>query len=153
VNASETRIGHQLPPALSVVKGLVAEPPIVRVGPKLWELYDDYCIHGSNFKLYLPARFLFDGASIPRPFRNVMGIFDLSVVAPLGHDAIYGYAGKLPKHMLVPYRTFTRHEGDKEMFHWMTREDVAKWRREIAYNGVRVGGHSSFKDWRSNEKI
>src|SRR4030095_15307944 len=62
------------------------------------------------------AGFQFDRAHIHRIFWILTSKDDLSNVAPLFHDLLYRFEGKLHREWVKPYTTFTRREADNLFF-------------------------------------
>ncbi len=93
----------------------------------------------------LPAGYTTDLASIPRIFWNIIAPFELSIVAPLVHDALCQFDGRLPLAWLQPYRTYTRAETDRLFNAIMLTEGVATWRRLLAFAAVR--GYGMIHHW------
>jgi hypothetical protein len=82
------------------------------------------------------AGFQFDRATIPRVFWILISKDDLSNVAPLFHDLLYRFEGKLHPDWVEPYTTFTRREADNLFFHMMAKSGVTSWRLHVAYQAV-----------------
>jgi hypothetical protein len=98
-----------------------------------WLLLNDYPYHvDQSYVLTIPKGFAFDLSSIPRAVWPVLAPFELSIVAPLVHDFLYGRSGKLPD------RTFSRLEVDTLFYNIMLTEGVAKWRAGAAFRAVRI---------------
>ena len=87
--------------------------------------------------LRVPPGFRFDLASIPRPARPLIGIEELSIVAPMFHDA--GYHGAL-RWADLARPPLTRREVDDLFLRLMKVEGVPKWRWTAAYQAVRWFG-------------
>ena len=86
--------------------------------------------------LTVKTGFQFDRASIPRIFWILVSKDDLSNVAPLFHDLLYRFEGKLHRDWVKPYTTFSRHEADNLFFHMMAKSGVTSWRLHVAYQAV-----------------
>ncbi|MGH8727939.1 MAG: DUF1353 domain-containing protein [Burkholderiales bacterium] len=118
-------------------------PPVkvtYHTGEREWELVETYRFSIELLTFNLPQGFRFDLASIPRAVWPVIAPFDLSLVAPLTHDFIYRYAGRLPENSVIPDHTFTRKEADDLFSELMRIEGVWWWRRSLAYAAVRAFG-------------
>ena len=63
------------------------------------------------------------------------------------HDFLYRHRGKPPQGTVIPYRTFTRLEADRLFDRIMEQENVAAWRRAIAYRAVRLFGWLGSPKW------
>jgi hypothetical protein len=108
---------------------------------KNWRLLEDFTIIYQGTTLTAHKGFSYDLASIPRTLWWLIAPNELSIVAPLFHDLLYVYKGKLPDETYVsPYRTYTRRETDQLFLHLMQAEGVARWRRVTAYSAVRASG-------------
>ena len=108
---------------------------------RIWILEETYRYADNNtFAITIPAGFNFDLSSIPRLIWPCIAPFELSVVAPLIHDFIYHYRGKLPRAVIEPYRTFSRADTDALFKRIMDAEHVDAWRSTAAYRAVRTFG-------------
>lgn len=108
-----------------------------------YEVVEEYSYQNTAFKITVPKGFVYDRASIPRVFWILIDKDSLSNVAPLFHDLLYRYGGRLPQSHVSPYRTFTREEADRLFLELMTKCGVISWRRKAAYEAVRnlAGSH------------
>ena len=115
-----------------------------RTDLKIWEVIHDYTYPvGMGVVLRIPAGFRFDLASIPKILWNVIAPFELSVVAPLIHDAMYNFGGKFPDEYIAhaaKQKIFTRKEADIIFYNLMIEEQVGGLKSRIAYNAVRIFG-------------
>jgi hypothetical protein len=131
--------------------------PVVRVlGPDRFELLRPYVYQwaapdfdGRRARLAIPMGFVFDYASVPRPVHAFIGRLDLGLVAPLMHDWLYAFGGRLPvgSHEWLIGDTWqqvgepwTRRDADRLFGRHMREEGVARWRRRSAYRAVRLFG-------------
>jgi|JI10StandDraft_1071094.scaffolds.fasta_scaffold121561_1 hypothetical protein len=132
----------------SSFKGLNSNRPLVKLSydanAKIWILLADYQVDFKGFSITAPANFKFDLASVPRAFWWAIAPNELSIVAPLIHDLLYKYSGKLPKNLVTPYREFTRKQADEIFLNLMEQEGVSVWRRVIAYHAVRTFGEAAW---------
>jgi hypothetical protein len=111
------------------------------VSLRSWRLLEDYSYLYQEHTLTAKKGYAFDLSSIPRPLWWLIAPNELSIIAPLFHDLLYEYRGRLPNETHVnPYRTFTRRETDDLFLHLMEVEGVARWRRLAAYSAVRAAG-------------
>ena len=80
----------------------------VTYNPELgaWFLVEDWALwcREGDWEVTVPAGFRFDLASIPRLLWPVVGPFELSIDAPLFHDACYQYGGFCRGAGLIPRR-------------------------------------------------
>lgn len=108
---------------------------------RTWRLLDDYSYEYQGHSLTAKKGYAFDLSSIPRPLWWLIAPNELSILAPLFHDLLYEFRGRLPDATYVnPYRTYTRREVDDLFLHLMEVEGVASWRRLSAYSAVRAAG-------------
>jgi hypothetical protein len=129
----------------AVVEAAAAVSPDVAitydVSLRSWRLLKDYSYTYQDHTLTAKEGYAFDLSSIPRPLWWLIAPNELSILAPLFHDLLYEYRGRLPDATYVnPYRTFTRREADDLFLHLMEVEGVARWRRLAAYSAVRAAG-------------
>lgn len=109
-----------------------------------WEVED-----GTHHRMATPARGECDYASVPRVLHVFVGRLDLGLIAPLYHDWIYHYGGRLPQgsHDILVGDLWTastapwsRHDADRLFGRHMREEGIVKWRRRAAYRAVRLFG-------------
>ncbi len=112
---------------------------------KVWRLEAFYMCKFQKHRFNIKQGFNFDLASIPRLFWWLIAPFELSILAPLLHDFLYHYHGKLPAGAVEPPREFTRKESDEIFRDLMSEESVKAWRRKLAYVAVRWFGGSAWK--------
>lgn len=120
-----------------------AAPPVpitYDVARRTWLLLADYSYSYGENVLTAKAGYAYDLSSVPRPLWWLIAPNELSVLAPLFHDLLYEYHGRLPADQVAPYRTYTRRETDDLFYHLMEVEGVAAWRRRAAYTAVRAAG-------------
>ena len=130
--------------AIEAAALLAAAPDVAityDVARRTWRLLDDYAYAYQGTTLTAKKGYAFDLSSIPRPLWWLIAPNELSILAPLFHDLLYEYRGKLPDPTYAnPYRTYTRREADDLFLHLMEVEGVASWRRLAAYSAVRAAG-------------
>lgn len=116
--------------------------PVVSYMPveDCWRLDQAYGYDDNGTLITVPAGFMFDLASVPRPFWWLIAPFELSITAPLLHDFLYANAGAPPTDMITPYRTYSRKQVDTIFTEIMRLEGVVGWRRKLAYWAVRWFG-------------
>jgi Protein of unknown function (DUF1353) len=102
-----------------------------------YEVVDDYVYQARDYKIIVPKGFVYDRASIPRIFWLIIDKDSLSNVAPLFHDLLYRYGGRLPPSLVSPYREFSREDTDKLFYDLMVKCGVVQWRSVAAYEAVR----------------
>ncbi len=119
-------------------------PPVAvtyNVRRRTWILLNDYSYVYEGHTLTAKAGYAFDLATVPRPIWWLIAPNELSIVAPLFHDLLYEFRGRLPDpSQVTPYRTYSRLETDDLFLHLLEREGVAWWRRMAAYSAVRAAG-------------
>lgn len=90
----------------------------------------------------VPAGFEFDGASIPRFFRRLIGSPLDPEIARAGRDHDF-ITRTQPK-------GWTRKDADLMFLCHLIEDGLAPWRAQLAYWGVRLGGWVA---WKKNAKI
>lgn len=118
------------------------DAPIVTYLPreKRWQLEESYHYQDNKHQITVPNLFRFDLASVPRLFWRIIAPFELSMTAPLIHDLLYRYRGKLPSGFIDPPKTYSRLETDQLFRAIMDQEGISAWRRVLAYYSVRWFG-------------
>lgn len=90
-----------------------------------------FCPNG--YIIYIPAGFLFDGASIPKFAWSIVGTpGGRYLFAALIHDWLY------------MSRAFKRKDADKLFLRIMERLEIGCFGRHVMYNAVRAFGHDAF---------
>ena len=130
-------------------RALELPDPAVTYNNAEWVLLDDCrCAALDGFIVTAKRGFKTDLASIPRLLWGFIASFELSLVAPIVQDLIYGSAGTvaLPDGEVTPAdKRFDRKEADDLFLELMTRSKVAYWKRNVAYLAVRAFGGSSWR--------
>lgn len=130
-------------------RALELPDPAVTYNNAEWVLLDDCrCAALDGCIVTAKRGFKTDLASIPRLLWGFIASFELSLVAPIVHDLIYGSAGTvtLPDGEVTPAdKRFDRKEADDLFLELMTRSKVAYWKRNVAYLAVRAFGGSSWR--------
>lgn len=129
------------------VEDSVLPPPLLSYRPdrRAWVLEQDYTYTDGATVLRIPSGFQFDLASVPRFAWSLIAPFELSIVAPLLHDFLYGHGGRLPDGSVAPPRSYSRKEADALFREVMRQERVAAWRARLAYWAVRWFGRGSWR--------
>lgn len=128
------------------IPGSPLPPPVLTYrGGRHWRLEADYTYHDGPTAITVPAGFRFDLSSVPRLLWWLIAPFELSIVAPLLHDFLYESGGRPPDVSVDPPRTYTRAEVDRMFLEIMEAEDVAWWRRGLAYAAVRIFGRGAWR--------
>lgn len=133
------------PVAVDIPKSTLERPVLTYAGGGVWCLHAAYRYTIADGPraggvIVVPEGFLSDLSSVPRAAWWLIAPFELSITAPLVHDALYRYGGRLPGGWTEPHMTFTRAEADALFRHIMKREGVARWRRAAAHTAVRRFG-------------
>ena len=110
-----------------------------------WELLDEvrHADPVLGCTLIAPKGYKFDLASVPRPLWAVIAPFELSTLAPLFHDLIYEFKGRMPAPAYInpyPFRRFVQKDADDLFLRLMVAEGVSRWQRNAAYVAVRSFG-------------
>ena len=120
-------------------------PLVSYLGDGRWRLERPYEHRDGSTTITVPAGFEFDLSSVPRAFWSFIAPFELSIAAPLLHDFLYRYGGKLPPGSVTPPRSYTRAEADRMFREIMRAEGVSVWRRTLAHAATRVFGGSAWR--------
>lgn len=106
-----------------------------------------------DLRFVIPKGFMSDLTSGPRVLLAMFGITPdgLWRDAVLGHDWGYSHDGRLPPDLCewvvngvpvegvyLPPFWFTRYQWDNAMRYWLSREPIAKWKRDGFYWAVRM---------------
>ncbi|WP_088240944.1 DUF1353 domain-containing protein [Calothrix rhizosoleniae] len=116
-----------------------------------WFLREKYCYQDKNKKseITLYEGFDFDLATIPRPFWKIIAIHELSIEATSIHDFMYYTQGGQKTHAgnqkilgsIEPKEViYSRKDADYLFLKMMEEAGISKWRRFLAYIGVRIFG-------------
>lgn len=112
-----------------------------------WILGQDCTFSIGQEKFKIEKDFSFDLASVPRALWWLIAPFELSLIAPLVHDYIYRNGVlkyETPQNNLSE-KIFFKEEADEIFLNLMEEEGVKRFRRKLAYYGVKWLGHSSWK--------
>jgi len=111
--------------------------------------YDhNHRVNLQNFTIYVrtkliivPANFIFDGASIPRPAWSIVGSpFQPEFEGPaMAHDLLY------ETHQVGGGIFISRLEADKIFRELLAWNNIGPVHRQIMYRGVRLGGRGAWK--------
>lgn len=146
-------------------RGYKVIPPDVRMVDGQDILWEDWsyiwAADGHAWRIDVPEGFIFDGASVPRILWSLTGLTPHGELesAALIHDFLYRYGGHLPQLSFwrVPQQSaatecwapfahvWTRQQCDRLFARIMRETGVPRWRRRLAYLGVRAGGWRFFK--------
>jgi hypothetical protein len=113
----------------------------MRGGSRVFELMERYrYLPESGERVFVPAGFLTDGASIPRAFWSLFSPVGKCFGAAIIHDYLYS-PGNTSR---------TRLEADRIFLQAMTDSGVGWMTRQTIYRAIRIGGRSAWKAARSN---
>lgn len=111
---------------------------------------------GKAYRIYVPKGFEYDGASVPRLAWTLSGLTPDGLIraAALIHDWIYEHKGKLPKGSWQvkdgKWRdvgtVWKRKHADKIFKTIMLESGVSRYRANVAYAAVRLGGWIAWRD-------
>lgn len=104
-----------------------------------WELCHDYGVPCYGATLVVPAGFLTDLASVPKPFRGIIDKTSLGGASVIAHDFLYQHGGRTDGVDL------TRRQVDALFDTLMHLERIPAWRRTVAWLAVRVAGWAVWK--------
>lgn len=136
--------------------------PIAKNKYQLWENWSYTWVKDDIIRrIKIPAGFVSDGASVPRCLWTITGITPDGQIraAALVHDFIYKYAGDLPDGSYQKLDSskssnlkwvdldniWTRKNADRIFCRIMRECGVSKFKRRMAYRGVRMFGWMFFK--------
>lgn len=96
------------------------------VGPRTWELVEEFTVSIDEKTFKVPKGFLTDLASVPRILWILIPPFGKYTKAAVIHD------------YLCYKSIISRKEGDKVFYKIMIRDGTKKWKAKIMYLGVRL---------------
>lgn len=97
-----------------------------------------YTVAAAGF--VIPAGFMTDGASVPRPVWAVLASSDPDILYPaFAHDYLYAVWGKIPNGL-----TLTRQQCDETLRELMLAIGAPAWKAALVYAAVRAGGSSAW---------
>lgn len=114
-------------------------PELRMLGGGQWQLCHDYIVPIELAKirgsLDIPAGFITDLASVPRPIRLLIDRTELGGAAPIAHDYLYQHGGCYTfDHCL------RRRQVDRLFLVLMRKEGVRRWKRLMGWSAVRLAG-------------
>ena len=112
------------------MKGVIDDILVKSVGDTVWELLEDFEWHG----IVVPAGFVTDFASIPRPLWSFINPVGRIKAAAIVHDYLYYKQG------ILVDRDLTRKECDKEFLKIMRVLKMMWIKRQSAYWALRWFG-------------
>ena len=117
-------------------------PTLVFIAGK-WQLQTEVEIFWKNFRFTVPKDYRCDLGSVPWVFSWAVQSTGKGNLAFLAHDFVYDDDTTLPVSKIG--MQMTRAEGDMMMRDLLEFSGMSKWRRIVAWRGVRRGGWISFK--------
>lgn len=131
------------------IPGTSLPVPVVSysVADRLWTLHNRVPLHTrEKGKVVVLEGFRFDLSSVPRAAWWLCAPFELSILAPVGHDPLYQTGGGAnPNGFLEVDELWTRDETDRLFRGSMIAEAVPKLRATPAYNAVHLFGRHAWK--------
>lgn len=109
-----------------------------------WILEKEYVVRDGLCRIFIPAGFTLDLASVPRILWSLISSFELGFVGPLTHDFLYWKKGDMQAHGHPP-RFYSREEADVLFCDLMKREGVNALKRQLAFRAVRWFGGAAWK--------
>jgi len=116
-----------------------------KIGHKLWRLKRPLLFGLPHGVITVPRNFITDGASCPKILWSLCApMSGPQVEGAVLHDFLYSMDSDLG---------FSRKQADEMFRDTMLAEGTPKWRAQLIYRGVRLGGSKSWKAKHSIEKI
>lgn len=107
-----------------------------RLSVRMWELIEPFTVVIGNEKITVPAGFVTDGASVPRPL--------WSICAPMGGS--FGEAAIIHDFLYSKYSTCTNRKIADRIFYKIGRHRGANLiQAKLVYIAVRIFGSSHWK--------
>ena len=135
---------------------MLTQPDIRPVTDRLYRLWSSYFYQwdlpsGATMRIIVPEGFTYDGATVPRLFWTLSGLYPDGLIraAALVHDWIYVHKGRPPQgsvqQIMNPGWTdisgkWSRKDCDKLFRRMMIESGMDKKHTEMAYLAVRLGG-------------
>lgn len=117
-----------------------AEPESTELGYDVWRLFNTFRFYPDPNDLQhfieVPGGFLSDGATVPRPFWDIVPPWGRYGQAAVLHDYLC-LTGKIYRNGKLEYM-ISRAEVDKYLKLAMVALGVPRWKRNLMYIGVRV---------------
>jgi hypothetical protein len=117
------------------------DAPIVMQHPRdvgNWILASAWLYRDGNTEREIPRGFVFDFASVPKLFWNIISPTELGDKGPLEHDWEY-------RNGIGP-----RRKADKRLMAYMEKRGIKWWKRQAAYQLVRAWG---WRSWNSGKVV
>lgn len=120
-----------------------APPELKPLGNGRWRLCHPYQVPAIGVWVLLPEGFETDLASVPRILTPFIQRDELGRSAPVVHDALYQWSGRVTAGVRA-----TRRQVDALFRLLMRLEDVPAWRRTVAWLAVRLAGWACWRDYK-----
>lgn len=149
--ASAKRIKELNNTSIRNLRGIYEESAVISRNEEkgTWILNKEFDVTTTRdgYRFIIPEGFEFDLASVPRLFWWFIAPFELSIAAPLVHDYYYRNGGNPePNSNEDENPELTRAQVDLVFRELMKGEGVSRFRRLIAFYGVRMFGGLSWRD-------
>ncbi len=121
--------------------------------PRQWKLEKDWEYRlNDKMTIIIPKEFIFDGASVPRPFWSFLSPVDLILIPALVHDYAYRFGFLETKTAGIYGKNNDRPEWDRLFFDMGKNVNdtlVLNW---IAYKAIRYFGKSAWDEHTDHRK-
>lgn len=118
-----------------------------------WEICKDYCLWVPSLSswIFLPERFVFDGASIPKLLNNIFSPTGMLLFGAAPHDFGYRYEGliQIDHEGNLQFISYSKKELDNIFKHLCAYESGMNKASSVATATLRVAG---FVGWKENRK-
>lgn len=123
-----------------------------------WELMKDYAIWSETLKAFIivPKTFIFDGASVPKLFHNLLGPTGLLLLGACPHDFGYRYGGLIvyyPNLRHVSFKLFMKHDLDKVLQELSARESSVPFTAWVAKIAVKMFGRRNYSNVNGVDRV
>src|SRR5574341_241530 len=134
---------------MDLTPGSCSGDPLIRKlnNARLWRLEEPLAYRARDGRVFLvPAGFITDGASLPRPlwflYPPFGGEYDRAAIV---HDCLYQHAELFTG---TDHGHFSRGEADRLMLEMMEVDEFRLTGRRVVYRGIRSGGWWSWRKYR-----
>lgn len=118
----------------------LSELQLTPIGERRWRVTQPLVAATTYGRIVVPAGFVTDGASVPKPLWNLFppldGDYDAAAVL---HDYAYAHAEELQ---------LKRAQADALLYDGMVATNTDPEKRRVIYDGVRLGGHFAWQQHR-----
>ena len=136
------------PEQMPVMRPLPMDDP----GLRKWEILEDWEVEYQGGKIFIPKRFVFDGASIPRFFRRIYSPTGYLFLAGLVHDYCYRHGYYMFNDFEYDFKTTVNQEQADALFMGLANKFYPDHQKKswVAYKSLRLGGCIA---WENNKKL